>query len=83
MRYRTRYTLKQWRRHRELSQTKLAKAVGVSRSTIARWEDEKCDDMPNAKCIPKLEQALDIRWSDDVKIKSEAKKEADISMQKA
>ena len=63
MRYRVKYTLKQWRRLRGLSQQALADAVGVNYTTIWRWE---AGDMPNAKYIPLLEKALDIKWSDDV-----------------
>lgn len=63
MRYRVKYTLKQWRRLRGLSQQALADTVGVNYTTIWRWET---GDMPNAKYIPLLEKALDIKWSDDV-----------------
>lgn len=63
MRYRVRYTLKQWRRLRNLSQQELANAIGVNYTTIWRWEN---GDMPNAKYIPLIESVLDIKWSDDV-----------------
>lgn len=63
MRYRTRYTLRQWRKLRDLSLREMADAVGVNPTTIWRWES---GDMPNAKYIPEIEKALDIKWSDDV-----------------
>lgn len=63
MRYRTRYTLRQWRKLRDLTLMDMAKAVGVNPTTIWRWES---GDMPNAKYIPRIEKALNIKWSDDV-----------------
>jgi len=63
MRYRTKYTLKQWRRLRGITLHGLANMVGVNYTTIWRWEQ---GDLPNAKYIPSLEKALDIKWSDDV-----------------
>lgn len=63
MRYRVKYTLRQWRKLRDITIKGLAEAVGVDYTTIWRWEK---GDMPNAKYIPLLEKALDIKWSDDV-----------------
>lgn len=63
MRYRTKYTLRQWRRLRNISMMDLADRLGVNYTTIWRWENGQ---MPNAKYIPLLEKELDIKWSDDV-----------------
>ena len=63
MRYRVRYTLKQWRRLRNITLQELANVIGVDYTTVWRWENGK---LPNAKYIPLIESALDIKWSDDV-----------------
>lgn len=59
-----RRTLKEWRRHRGLTQDELAKAVGVTYMTIGRWENGR--GYPKASDIAKIEQVLDINWSTDV-----------------
>lgn len=64
MRYRVRYTLKQWRMLAGLTQKQLAEAVGRERTAIVRWEQGKTH--PKADDITKLEQVLNIKWSDDV-----------------
>ena len=64
MRYRVRYTLKQWRILSGLTQEQLAEAVGRDRTTIVRWEQG--DTHPKADDIAKIEQVLKIKWSDDV-----------------
>lgn len=64
MRYRVKHTLKQWRLLAGLTQTELAKAVGKDRVTVYRWE--KGQTHPKANDITKLEQVLNIKWSDDV-----------------
>ena len=64
MRYRVRYTLKQWRQLTGLTQVELAKAVGKDQTTIVRWE--KGETQPKADDIAKIEQVLKIKWSDDV-----------------
>lgn len=64
MRYRVRYTLKQWRQLTGLTQVELAKAVGKDPTTIVRWE--KGETQPKADDIAKIEQVLKIKWSDDV-----------------
>lgn len=64
MRYRVRHTLKQWRQLAGLTQAQLAEAVGKERTTVYRWE--KGDTHPKANDIMKLEQVLNIKWSDDV-----------------
>ena len=58
-----RRTLKEWRKHRGLTQSELAEAVGRDRMTISRWEN---GGQPKASDIAKIEQALDITWSTDV-----------------
>lgn len=58
------FTLKQWRKVRGLSQTELAEQVGKDISTIVRWEK---DGAPvRAEDITKLEQVLNINWADDI-----------------
>lgn len=64
MRYRVRYTLKQWRQLAGLTQVELAKAVGKDQTTIVRWE--KGETQPKADDIAKIEQVLKIKWSDDI-----------------
>ena len=64
MRYRVKYTLKQWRQLAGLTQEQLAKAVGKERVTVHNWESGKTH--PKANDIIKLEQVLKIKWSDDV-----------------
>lgn len=64
MRYRVRYTLKQWRQLTGLTQVELAKAVGKDPTTIVRWE--KGETQPKADDIAKIEKVLKIKWSDDV-----------------
>lgn len=64
MRYRVRYTLKQWRRLRGITLQGLADTVGVDYTTVWRWENGVVQ--PNAKYIPLLEKALNIKWSDDL-----------------
>lgn len=66
MRYRVRYTLKQWRQLTGLTQVELAKAVGKDQTTIVRWE--KGETQPKADDIAKIEQVLKIKWSDDVRM---------------
>lgn len=58
------FTLKQWRQIRGMSQTELGDIVGVTRQTIAIWETS---DLPaDAETRAKLEQALNIKWNTDV-----------------
>lgn len=64
MRYRVRYTLKQWRMLTGLTQEDFAKSVGKDRTTIVRWE--KGETQPKADDIAKIEQVLRIKWSDDI-----------------
>lgn len=66
MRYRVRYTLKQWRQLAGLTQVELAKAVGKDQTTIVRWE--KGETQPKADDIAKIEKVLKIKWSDDVRM---------------
>lgn len=66
MRYRVRYTLKQWRMLTGLTQEDFANAVGKDRTTIARWE--KGETQPKADDIAKIEQVLKIKWSDDIRM---------------
>ena len=64
MRYRVRYTLRQWRMLAGLTQEEFADKVGRERTTIVRWESGKTQ--PKADDIAKIEQVLKIKWSDDV-----------------
>ena len=45
--------LKRWRRHHELTQAQLAKALGVHQSTISEWE--------HGRGAPRLDQARRLR----------------------
>lgn len=65
MRYRVRYTLRQWRNLRGKTLKEVGEAVGVSAVTIHKWETGKGE--PKASQIAKIEQVLDIKWSDDIK----------------
>lgn len=58
-----RRTLKEWRKHRGLTQSELAEAVGRSLMTVSNWEN---GGQPKASDIAKIEQVLDINWSTDV-----------------
>ena len=64
MRYRVKYTLKQWRQLAGMSQKALAEAIDRDRVTIARWE--KGETQPTADDIAKIEKVLKIKWSDDI-----------------
>ena len=64
MRYRVKYTLRQWRILSGLSQTELGEAVDRGQDTISRWE--RGETQPKAGDIAKLEKVLNIKWSDDV-----------------
>ena len=64
MRYRVRHTLRQWRRLADMTQTELGEAIGRDQTTIVRWE--KGETQPKADDIAKLEQVLNIKWSDDI-----------------
>ena len=64
MRYRVKHTLRQWRVLMGISQTELGEMVGKTKDTISRWE--RGTTSPTAGDIAKLEQALNIKWSDDV-----------------
>lgn len=64
MRYRVRYTLKQWRILAGMTQEDFAKAVGRHRTAIVRWENGKTQ--PKADDIAKIEKVLRIKWSDDI-----------------
>ena len=58
VRYRTQYTLRTWRAVRGLTLNEASKRIGVSVPTLIAWEKDKT--------IPKIEQAYNIKWSDDV-----------------
>ena len=64
MRYRVKYTLRQWRLLTGMTQEDFAKAVGRERTTIVRWESGKTQ--PKADDIAKIEKVLNIKWSDDI-----------------
>lgn len=34
-------TIKQWRKRNHITQTQLAKAIGVTQATVSAWEQEK------------------------------------------
>lgn len=64
MRYRVKHTLRQWRQLAGLTQTELGNAVGRGQDTICRWE--RGYTQPRADDIAKLEEILNIKWSDDI-----------------
>ena len=64
VRYRTQYTLRTWRAVRGLTLNEASKRIGVSVPTLIAWEKDKT--IPMADKIPKIEQAYNIKWSDDV-----------------
>lgn len=64
MRYRTKYTLRQWRAVRGMTQAEASKLIGVSVMTLISWEKGK--SVPRADKIPAIEKAYDVKWSDDV-----------------
>ncbi|MBQ1295094.1 MAG: helix-turn-helix transcriptional regulator [Clostridiales bacterium] len=64
MRYRTKYTLKTWRKVRDMTLAEASEKIGVSRVTLINWEKGK--SIPKVDKIPAIEKAYDIRWSDDV-----------------
>ncbi len=45
-----------------LTQKELAKAVGVHRATVTKWETEGC--APRVKYFPKIAKALDCKISE-------------------
>ena len=55
-------TLKQLRMFAGLTRKDLAQKLGKSDSTIQNWENGRTQ--PNANDIVKLEQVLNIKWSD-------------------
>ena len=69
MRYRVKYTLRQWRMLAGLTQEEFADKVGRERTTIVRWESGKTQ--PKADDIAKIEQVLKIKWSDDIIVPKE------------
>jgi transcriptional regulator with XRE-family HTH domain len=64
MRYRVRYTLKQWRQLADMTQTELAEACNTNKDTVSRWE--RGAQQPRADEISLIEKALSIKWSDDI-----------------
>lgn len=60
------FTLKQWRKIRERTLTEMGEAIGVHFTTIARWENNP--KMIPLKYIEPIEQYLNIKWKDDVKV---------------
>lgn len=65
MRYRVKYTLKQWRLLRGLTQKEVGEKLKVSDVTIHKWETGKGE--PKASQIAQLEEVLNIKWSDDIR----------------
>lgn len=57
-------TLRQWRMLRDMTLKEASKKIGVSEQSIIKWE--KHGALPNARQIPAIEEAYNIRWSDDV-----------------
>lgn len=55
-------TIKGARNNKDMTQAELAKAVGVSKDTIGKWERGKA--FPSVNKIPKLEKALNIKYED-------------------
>ena len=64
MRYRTKYTLKTWRKVRGMTLAEASEKIGVSMVTLINWE--KGTSLPRVDKIPAIEKAYDVRWSDDV-----------------
>ena len=64
MRYRVKYTLRQWRQLAGMTQEELANACDTNKDTVSRWERGK--QQPRADQIALIEKALSIKWSDDI-----------------
>lgn len=56
------FSIKRKREEKELSQTQIAKEIGVTQGAIALWESGKA--MPKADKLPKLAKVLECRVED-------------------
>lgn len=61
---RGRQPLSTWRNVAHMTQEDFAKAIGVDRATVSRWENGHV--LPSAKHREKIEQVLKIKYFDDV-----------------
>ena len=59
--------LSTWRNLAHMTQIEFAKAVGVDKSTAYMWESGRTK--PQARNIAKIEQVLNIKWSENVERK--------------
>lgn len=64
MRYRTKYTLRQWRKVNDMTLKEASDLIGVSEQTVIAWEQGRSE--PRAGNIRAIEKAYNIKWSDDV-----------------
>lgn len=50
-----------WRRLQELSQARVARICGVSRSTVARWDDPSCGRLPDVAQVTLIANAIRVK----------------------
>lgn len=50
-----------WRRMQEISQTRVARLCGVSRSTVQRWDDPSSKQLPDVAQLATVCEALRIK----------------------
>lgn len=50
-----------WRRMQEISQARVARLCGVSRSTVARWDDPSSKQLPDVAQLVTVCEALRIK----------------------
>ena len=50
-----------WRKMQEISQARVARLCGVSRATVARWDDPKCRLLPDVSQLVTICEALRIK----------------------
>lgn len=50
-----------WRRMQEISQTRVARLCGVSRSTVQRWDDPGSKQLPDVCQLAQVCEALRIK----------------------
>lgn len=64
VRYRTKYTLRQWRKVNDMTLKEASERIGVTEQSIIAWEQGRSE--PRASTIRAIEKAYNIKWSDDV-----------------